>query len=147
MPRLIQIMEELISFSDASLRAQLGPLEQKVLNAVWSLGTATVREVVRDGKLWQTYPTIMTTMDRLFKKGLLNRVPDGRAFRYSPKYSLEELERAEAIGGIRRFLSSQNVSLHLSYLVQAVGAQDEGLLDELQSLVERQRAALRKDEP
>ena len=139
-------MEELLSFSDASLRAQLGPLEQKVLDVVWSKGTATVREVVRDGKLWQTYPTIMTTMDRLFKKGLLNRIPDGRAFRYSPKYSPEELERAEAIGGIRRFLGSHNVSLHLSYLVEAVGAQDELLLDELQSLVERQRAALRKEE-
>jgi predicted transcriptional regulator len=140
-------MDELLSFSDASLRAQLGPLEQKVLDAVWSLGTATVREVVRDGKLWQTYPTIMTTMDRLFKKGLLDRVPDGRAFRYSPKYSPEELDRAEAIGGIRRFLGSRNVSLHLSYLVQAVSAQDGRLLDELQSLVEQQRAGLRKDEP
>lgn len=146
MLRLIQAMEELLSFSDASLRAQLGPLEQKVLDAVWSKGTATVREVVRDGKLWQTYPTIMTTMDRLFKKGLLNRVPDGRAFRYSPKYSPEELERAETIGGIRRLLGSHNVSLHLSYLVEAVGAQDERLLDELQSLVERHRTALRKEE-
>jgi len=139
-------MEELRSFSDASLRAQLGPLEQKVLDAVSALGTATVREVVREGKLWQTYPTIMTTMDRLFKKGLLNRIPDGRAFRYSPKYSPEELERAEAIGGIQRLLDSQNVALHLSYLVQAVSAQDENLLNELQSLVERQRAALRKGE-
>jgi len=139
-------MEELLSFSDASLRAQLGPLELKVLDAVCSMGTATVREIVREGKLWQTYPTIMTTMDRLYKKGLLSRVPDGRAFRYSPKYSPEELERAEAMGGIRRFLDSQNVSLHLSYLVEAVSAQDERLLDELQSLVERQRAALKKEE-
>ena len=147
MKRLIQDMEELVSFSDASLRAQLGPLEQRVLDTVGSLGTATVREVLRDGKLWQTYPTIMTTMDRLFKKGLLDRVTDGRAFRYSPKYSPEELERAEAIGGIRRFLGSRNVSLHLSYLVQAVGAQDARLLEELQSLVEQQRTALRKDEP
>jgi predicted transcriptional regulator len=48
-----------------------------VLDVVWLLGTATVREVVRDGKLWQTYPTIITTMNRLFKKGFLNRVPDG----------------------------------------------------------------------
>ncbi|MFZ1007467.1 MAG: BlaI/MecI/CopY family transcriptional regulator [Candidatus Sulfotelmatobacter sp.] len=140
-------MEELLSFSDASLRAQLGPLEQKVLDVVWSLGTATVREVVRDGKVWQTYPTIMTTMDRLFKKGLLTRVADRRAFRYSPRYSSEELERAEAIGGIRRLLGSQNPSLHLSYLVQAVSAQDGRLLDELHSMVERQRAALKKEKP
>ena len=140
-------MEERPSFRDTSIWGRLGPLEQKVLDAVCSLGTATVREVVRDGKLWQTYPTIMTTMDRLFKKGLLTRSADGRAFRYSPRYSPEELERAEAIGGIRRFLGSQNPSLHLSYLVQAVSAQDARLLDELHSLVERQRAALRKEKP
>jgi len=146
-PECIQLMEELLSFSDASLRAQLGPLEQKVLDMVSSLRTATVREIVREGKLWQTYPTIMTTMDRLFKKGLLTRVPEGRAFRYSPRYSPEELERAEAIGGIRRFLSSQNVSLHLSYLVEAVSAQDARLLDELHSLVEQQRVSLRKEKP
>src|SRR5689334_12911092 len=137
-------MEDLL-FSDFFFWVQLGFFEQKVLNVVSLLGTATVREVVRDGKLWQTYPTIMTTMDCLFKKGHLTRVPEGRAFRYSPRYSLEELERAEAIGGIRRFLGSQNASLHLSYLVQAVGAQDGRLLDELHSLVEQERAALRKE--
>ena len=81
MLRFVQVMEEQLAFSKISLRAQLGPLEQRVLDVVWSLGTATVREVVRDGRLWQTYPTIMTTMDRLFKKGLLTRVPEGRAFR------------------------------------------------------------------
>src|SRR3974390_1739053 len=136
-----------LPFFEHSLRGRLGPLELKVIDAVWSMGTATVREIVREGKLWQTYPTIMTTMDRLFKKGLLDRVPDGRAFRYSPRYSAEELETAEAIGGIQRLLGSQNASLHLSYLVQAVSAQDRRLLDELHSLVERQRAALKKDEP
>ena len=140
-------MEERPSFRDTSIWGRLGPLEQKVLDVVWALGAATVREVVRDGKLWQTYPTIMTTMDRLFKKGLLDRAPDGRAFRYSPRYSLEELERAEAMGGIQRLLASQKASLHLSYLVQAVGAQDARLLDELHSLVERQRSTPRKDEP
>jgi len=134
------------SFSGRSLRSQLGLLEQKVLDIVWSLETATVREVVRDGKLWQTYPTIMTTMDRLFKKGFLNRVPDGRAFRYSLKYSPEELERAEAFNAVQRLLGAGQASLHLSYLVEAVSAQDERLLDELQSLVEGQRAALRKED-
>jgi len=140
-------MENNSSFPENSLWGRLGPLEQKVLDAVWAMGTATVREVVRDGKLWQTYPTIMTTMDRLYKKGLLDRVPEGRAFRYSAKYSSEEMERAEAMSGIRRLLVAGQASLHLSYLVEAVGAQDERLLDELQSLVERQRAALRKEEP
>ena len=126
--------------------AQLGPLERQVLQLVWARGTATVREVREDGEIWQTYPTIMTTMDRLFKKGLLDRVPDGRAFRYSARYGPEELERVRAVNGLRKLLDSEYASLHLSYLVEAVSAHDGKLLDELQSLVERQRAQLKKGE-
>jgi predicted transcriptional regulator len=126
--------------------AQLGPLEKKVLQSVWARGTATVREVREDGTIWQTYPTIMTTMDRLFKKGLLDRVPDGRAFRYSARYKPDEVERMAAVDGMRQLLESEYASLHLSYLVEAVGAQDNKLLDELQLLVERQRAQLKKGE-
>ena len=69
-------------------------------------GTATVREVLEDGTIWQTYTTIMTTMDRLFRKGLLVRVQEGKAFRYSARYSPEELERLAAMNGIRRLLGS-----------------------------------------
>ncbi len=134
-------------FTDTALPAHLGPLERKVLEAVWARGTATVREVVRDGKLCQAYPTIMTTMDRLFKKRILDRAPEGRAFRYRARYSPEEFERVTAMQGLRQLLASQHARLHLSFLVEAVGSQDEKLLDELQALVERQRLELKKGEP
>jgi len=137
-------MDKVFSSVEAHPRINLGPLERQVLDVVWALGTATVREVVRDGKLWQTYTTIMTTMHRLFKKGLFDRVPEGRAFRYCPRYGPAQLERIAAEESIRQLLSSQNASLHLSYLVEAAGTQDERLLDELEALVERQRAELRK---
>jgi predicted transcriptional regulator len=134
------------SFSGATASAQLGPLERKVLHAVWTRGTATVREVREDGTIWQTYPTIMTTMDRLFKKGLLDRVSDGRAFRYSARYTPQELEHLAAVNGIQQLLRSEYASLHLSYLVEAISTQDGKLLDELQALVERQCAQLKKGE-
>jgi BlaI family penicillinase repressor len=127
--------------------SDLGPLEKQVLTAVWARGTATVRELREDGNLWQTYPTIMTTMDRLFKKGLLDRVPDGKAFRYSAKYSQIELESLTAVNNLRQLLRSENASLHLSCLVEAVGEQDGKLLDELQALVERHRKELKKGGP
>jgi predicted transcriptional regulator len=139
-------MGSLPSFFETTPSAQLGPLERQVLQAVWARGTATVREVLDDGKVWQTYPTIMTTMDRLFKKGLLDRVPDGKAFRYSSRYRPEEIERVAAVNGIRQLLGSEYSSLHLSYLVEAVSMQDGKLLDELQALVERQRRLLKQGE-
>ena len=136
-------MDSLLSFFETTPSAQLGPLERQVFHAVWV--RVTVREVREDGKIWQTYPTIMTTMDRLFKKGLLSRVPDGRAFRYSARYSPQELERMTAVNSIRQLLGSEYSSLHLSYFVEAVSTQDGKLLDQLQALVERQRAQLKAE--
>lgn len=111
--------------------------------AVWARGSATVREVIQDQSIWQRYSTILTTMERLFRKGLFDRVQEGKAFRYSARYSPEELARLSTFRGIRHLLKSEHASLHLSYFVEAVGEQDEKLLDELQALVERQRAELR----
>jgi BlaI family transcriptional regulator, penicillinase repressor len=135
-------MNPLQSSSDVTPTARLGPLERQVHHAVWARGTATVREVLEDGAIWQTYSTIMTTMDRLFRKGLLDRVLEGKAFRYSARYSPEEMERIAAMRGIQQLLGSEYTSLHLSYFVEAVSAQDEKLLEELRTLVERQRAEL-----
>ena len=89
----------------------------------------------------------MTTMDRLYKKGLLDRVAEGRAFRYTPRHTPEELQRVAALEGIRQLLGSGDTSsLPLSYLVEALSAHDAQLLDELQGLVERKRRELQSRE-
>jgi predicted transcriptional regulator len=87
----------------------------------------------------------MTTLDRLYKKGLLDRVAEGRAFRYSPRQSAEELRRDAVVEAIRQLFGSADTShLPLSYLVDALGAHDAQLLDELQQLVERKRRGLKE---
>jgi BlaI family transcriptional regulator, penicillinase repressor len=86
----------------------------------------------------------MTTMDRLYKKGLLDRVIEGRAFRYSPRLTPEELQRGAAIDSMRQLLGlGEASSLPLSYLVEALSAHDIQLLDELQTLIERKRRELK----
>lgn len=126
----------------------LGPLEQQVLQALWSRGSATVRELLEDEKITQAYTTVMTTLDRLYKKRLLDRIAEGRAFRYSPRQTPEELRRVAAVEGIRQLLGSGDASsLPLSYLVEALSTHDAQLLDELQVLVERKRRELKKAEP
>jgi predicted transcriptional regulator len=123
----------------------LGPLERQLLQALWSRGNATVRELLEDEKVTQAYTTVMTTLDRLYKKKLLDRVAEGRAFRYTPRQSPDELRRVAAVEGIRQLLGSADSSaLPLSYLVEAVSEHDAELLDELQSLVERKRLELKK---
>ena len=123
---------------------QLGPRERQMLELVWSKGNVTVRELLVDGKLRQAYTTIMTTLDRLFKKGLLDRTTDGKAFRYSSRCSPEDLPRLFALKDLQRCFSSTRKSFvpQLSYFVEAISAHDARLLDELWDLVERKRQEL-----
>ena len=124
----------------------VGPLERQLLRELWSRGNATVREMIDDGKISQAYTTVMTTLDRLYKKGLLDRVAEGRAFRYSPRWSPQELQRDAALDGIRQLLGSGSASsLPLSYLVEALSEHDAQLLDELQVLIERKRRELKAE--
>jgi predicted transcriptional regulator len=139
-------MTKPLSIFGSSSTPQLGPFEQQLLQELWSRGSATVREMLADGKMYQAYTTVMTTLDRLYKKGLLDRVAEGRAFRYTPRLSSEELQRGAALDGIRQLLESGNTSaLPLSYLVEALSAHDAQLLDELQVLIERKRRELQAD--
>jgi predicted transcriptional regulator len=140
-------MTKAFSIFGSGAGRQLGPFERQVLQALWTRGSATVRELLADGQIRQAYTTVMTTMDRLYKKGLLDRAAEGRAFRYTPRHTPEELQRVAALEGIRQLLGSANTSsLPLSYLVEALSAHDEQLLDELQQLVERKRGELQSRE-
>jgi predicted transcriptional regulator len=135
-------MKRILHFRSTS--SQLGPLEQRLLETLWARGTATVRELVEDSREVLAYTTLMTTLDRLFKKNLLTRVADGRAFRYAPRFTREELHREVAGQVFRELLdASPESSLPLSYLVEILTERDAQLLDDLQKLVESKRRALR----
>ena len=125
----------------------LGPLEQRLLQRLWARGSATVRELIDAGDLDIAYTTVMTTLDRLYKKKLLDRSAQGRAFRYTPRITKEELQRAAAGHAIQQLLGSDSAaSLPLSYLVEAVTEHDIELLDELQKLIDNKRRELRDRE-
>jgi predicted transcriptional regulator len=125
---------------------QLGPLEQRLLEQVWSRGNATVRELIETSDLDVAYTTVMTTLDRLYKKRLLTRVAEGRAFRYAPRFSQEELQRVAAGQAIQQLLGASSPNtLPLSYLVDAVSQHDAQLLEQLQQLVEQKRRELQND--
>lgn len=123
----------------------LGPLEIQVMEVVWGSGESSVRDVVEklDNKL--AYTTVMTTLDRLFKKGLLDRHKAERAFLYSPRLSSQDWERRRAGDLVAGFLSGPEPSrdLLLSSLVDAVG-HDAMLLDELEEKIRNKRKELLK---
>jgi predicted transcriptional regulator len=140
-------MKRILSLLRRSPSTQLGPLEQQLLTALWMRGSATVREILDAGGISLAYTTVMTTLDRLYKKQLLNRTAEGRAFRYSPRYTQEELERAAVGETVRQLLGSgEAAALPLSYLVEAVSQHDARLLDDLQRLLDEKRSELHNKE-
>jgi predicted transcriptional regulator len=86
----------------------------------------------------------MTTLDRLFKKGVLNRRKPERAFLYAPRLSRPEWERTRADQWLAGFLAGSRPSgeLLISSLVEAVGQHDEALLDELERKIRAKRKEL-----
>jgi predicted transcriptional regulator len=124
--------------------AELGPLEERLLEALWTRGNATVRELIDQQCQDLAYTTVMTTLDRLFKKKLLSREAEGRAFRYKPMVTREQLHRDAAGEAFRQLLNASPAgALPLSYLVEIVSERDAELLDDLRELVEAKRRELR----
>jgi len=79
----------------------LAPLELDCMNTLWPIGEATVREI-RDGlahRRPRAYTTIMTIMDRLARKGIVERAKSGRAYVYRAKLSAEEA-RGQALAQV-----------------------------------------------
>jgi predicted transcriptional regulator len=129
------------------LRAALGHLERDVMEVMWRVDTATVRDVQERLPRTAAYTTVMTTLDRLFKKGFAERVRQGRAFVYRAAHSREQVETAVTAGLLTGFLRESRRALPLlSNLVDAVAEQDETLLDELDALIREKRTAARKEQ-
>ena len=84
-----------------SVPTNLTPLELAIMKSLWRRRSGLVREVQADllpeRKL--AYTTVMTVMDRLFKKGALRRAKKSRAHVYEPTYTEEEA-RADALNGL-----------------------------------------------
>src|SRR5437660_1629651 len=81
----------------------LGKLERAVMDEVWARGRASASDIYRAFGERTAYTTWMTTLDRLFKKGLLVREKEGRAYLYSQRVTREEFERGVAedvLGGL-----------------------------------------------
>ena len=129
--------------SQQIVESSLGALERAVMSIAWREGDISVREACNRLRVNVAYTTVMTTMDRLFKKGLLTRRKVGRAFVYRAAATRKELEGAVASELVQSLLHrDDNEPLPvLSSLVDAVSDRDRALLDELERLIHAKRRA------
>jgi predicted transcriptional regulator len=131
--------------SDEVLGKALGALERVMMELAWSKSEITVRDACAELGSSVAYTTVMTTMDRLYKKRLLTRRKVGRAFLYAPAATRTEIEGAVAAELVNSLLQHGSGPLPvLSSLVDAVSERDRALLEDLERLVREKRRQLQR---
>ena len=118
------------------------------MEVLWAHGESNVRDVSQQLKRPLAYTTVMTTLDRLYKKGMLLRRKEDRAFLYSPAQTRQEWEQKRAGDMMAAILAGPRPAgeMLLSCLVEAVGEQDAALLDELERRIRIKRRELGRNE-
>lgn len=121
--------------------SKLGDLERAVMEALWDAGKdwLTVREVHATvaGARDVAYTTVMTVLDRMTRKKLVEQQREGRAYRYRPMLSrgamTAELMR-EALG---EFAAADRKAALVAFVGEATAADRRALSEALAELDRR----------
>jgi predicted transcriptional regulator len=142
------LMQRLRGKKSGDLEQFFGSLEIKVLEALWRADAPQNVRDLQPSFQGVAYTTLMTTLDRLHRKGVLNREKSGRAFLYRPKYTREELlsglagQALEAVFGSR----AEDLKPILSFFIETVSRQDRESLAALERLVAERRQSGSEDQ-
>lgn len=118
----------------------LGPLEFEILNLIWDLGTATVKQVhdqiLANPDRELAYTSVTTVLNRLTKKGWLACDKQNRSFIWRPLVSREQANSLWAYDQLQQFLAVGNpdtVAAFADHLDQASVEQLEAIADKIRA--------------
>jgi predicted transcriptional regulator len=118
----------------------LGPLETEILEILWQLGSASVKEIhdqiLADPNRELAYASVTTVLRRLTQKGWLACDKNDRAFRWRPLVSPEETQILQAHERLQRFLAISNPDLVAAF----ADALDGASADKLEAIAQRLKA-------
>jgi BlaI family transcriptional regulator, penicillinase repressor len=103
----------------------LAPLELDCMNALWRLGEATVRDIhaALATSRPRAYTTIMTILDRLAQKGVVERQKTGRAWLYKPHLSADQARTHAVTRLVEGFFQGSTEALASHLLTLSSSAQ------------------------
>lgn len=112
-----------------------GELEAKIMSVIWALEEPTVQDVVDRLGRRANYKTVMTVMNRLVEKGILERRKVSRAFVYIPRFTQAELMSRLSRQVIDGLMTDFGPTV-LAQFVDVVAETDQARLTELAALVD-----------
>lgn len=113
------------------------------MERLWGDGPSSVAEV-RDALAAAghdvAYTTILTILLRLYEKGFVTRIKEGRQFRYAPAFEASELPAEAGRRELRRLIERHGAASLAGFARDLVGA-DSDLVAGLRELAERDKKA------
>ena len=116
----------------------LGSLEYEVYKACCAIGKATVREIVDHLSTDHAYTTIMTTCDRLSKKGVLKREKCGKSYVYMPSVTQEEMDVKSTCRVLNSVIGSLTEPVMANFL-EMLENSDSNKLDMLERMIKERK--------
>jgi predicted transcriptional regulator len=118
-------------------RRPMGALEAEVLSLLWSkTEPATPAEVLEAMPDPPAYTTIMTILTRLWRKGLVEREPRGRAYAYRPVISEADLAAQRMRATLDATADREGA---LSQFVSGLSRREERALRKILSSLDKRR--------
>lgn len=118
----------------------LGPLETEILEIVWQLGSATVKEVhdriLADPDRELAYTSVTTILRRLAQKGWLACDKAERAFIWRPLISQEQAQVLKAQEQLNQFLAVGNPDIVAAF----ADSLDAASVEQLDAIAQRLKA-------
>jgi predicted transcriptional regulator len=118
----------------------LGPLEAEILDLLWTLGSATVKDIheriLVDPDRELAYASVTTVLRRLTQKGWLVCDRQDRAFRWRPLVSREEAKILQAHDRLQHFLDVGNPDVVAAF----ADALDGASVEKLDAIAQRLKA-------
>jgi len=118
----------------------LGPLEKEILQIVWELGSATVKDVheriLADPNRELAYTSVTTVLRRLTNKGWLSCDQQQRAFSWKPRVSSKEAKVLQAHERLNRFLAVGNPDIVAAF----ADSLDTASLEQIEAIALRLQA-------
>ena len=108
----------------------LGELESAVMETLWAQSQQTVNAVEERlrNKREIAHTTVLTTLDRMYRKGYLTREKQAKAFVYAPRYTRDEFERMlaqEVLGALIGHFTEPALSTFVDLVSDEPGALDQ----------------------
>jgi predicted transcriptional regulator len=123
-------------FHETGLNRFFGPLEAKIMNILWNGSEMTIKDVQQKLAEEKTtnFNTVMTVINRLAEKGILQKRSEGRASLYRPVLTREQFLEAQS-KELTNELLEEFGSLAVSHMLDALEEVDQELLEKLEEKI------------